>query len=290
MKTATLNTTLLYTALLLTACGQPASLDQNTKQTKAETVKLYTLECARIDMLDLSIFDGDGAYDGQTNKAVGSCYLIRHPKGDLLWDTGVPDALNAMPDGMTSPAFHITVPNTLADQLADLGLAADDIDYLSVSHSHFDHAGNAGTYNKATFIVNEAELAHMFRDEARADAENFAAYSALETAKKITFTGEYDVFGDGSAIVIDTPGHTPGHTILKLELANTGTVLLSGDLYHLKQSRELRTVPVFNTDKAQTLRSMDKFEVLAKATNARVIIQHSLEDYNALPKPPEYLD
>ena len=90
--------------------------------------------------------------------------------------------------------------------------------------------------------------------------------------------------------LFDTSGHTPGHTVLKVELANTGTVLLTGDLYHLNKSRELRTVPVFNTDEAETLRSMDKFESLAKKTNARVIIQHSAEDFADLPKPPEYLD
>ncbi len=281
---------LLCTALLLTACGKPASLDQNTDKVTTETVKLYALECGRIDMLDLSIFASNGAYDGQTNKAVSSCYLIRHPKGDLLWDTGLPDALNALPDGMTNGPFRVSVPNTLAGQLAELGVTNESLDYLSISHSHFDHAGNAGTYNKAIFIVNTTELTHMFRDEARADTQTFPAFSALEASEKITFTDEHDVFGDGSVTIIDTSGHTPGHTVLKVELANSGTILLTGDLYHLNRSRELRTVPVFNTDEAQTLRSMDKFEALAERTNARVIIQHSAEDFEALPKPPKYLD
>ncbi|PHR91396.1 MAG: MBL fold hydrolase [Robiginitomaculum sp.] len=253
-------------------------------------MKLYVLECGRINMLDLGIFASNGAFDGRTNEAVSSCYLIRHPKGDLLWDTGMPDALNAMKDGLTNGPFHVSVPHTLSGQLADIGISATDLDYLSISHSHFDHAGNAGTYASATFIVSEAELAHMFRDEARADAQSFAAYSALETSKKITFNGEHDVFGDGSVMIIETPGHTPGHTILKLELAHTGTVLLSGDLYHLNESRELRTVPVFNTDEPETLRSMDVFEALAEETNAKVIIQHSAQDFEALPKPPEYMD
>lgn len=281
---------LLCTALFLTACSKPAPTENTTPEVKAETAKLYALECGRIDMLDLSIFASNGAFDGQTNKAVSSCYLIRHPKGDLLWDTGLPDALNAVPDGVTNGAFHISVPNTLSGQLTALGVTNESLDFLSISHSHFDHSGNAGTYAAATFIVNEAELAHMFRDEARADAQTFPAFSALEASEKITFAGEHDVFGDGSVTIIDTSGHTPGHTVLKLELTNTGTVLLSGDLYHLNRSRELRTVPVFNTDEAETLRSMDKFEALAKETNARVIIQHSAQDFEALPKPPEYLD
>lgn len=281
---------LLCTALFLTACSKSTPVENTAPEVKTETVKLYALECGRIDMLDLGLFASNGAFDGQTNKAVSSCYLIRHPKGDLLWDTGLPDALNAMPDGVTNGPFHISVPNTLSGQLAALGVTNESLDYLSISHSHFDHAGNAGAYANATFIVNEHELAHMFRDEARADKATFPAFNALENSKKITFTGEHDVFGDGSVTIIDTSGHTPGHTVLKLELANTGTVLLTGDLYHLNKSRELRTVPVFNTDEAETLRSMDKFEALAKKTNARVIIQHSAHDFEALPKPPKYLD
>lgn len=283
---------LILAALLTAACNNstPSTDTSAPSETKAASVKLYVLECGRINMLDLGIFASNGAFDGRTNEAVSSCYLVRHPKGDLLWDTGMPDALNAIEGGLTNGPFHVSVPNTLSSQLADIGVSATDLDFLSISHSHFDHAGNAGTYASAKFIVSEAELAHMFRDEARAEAQSFAAYSALETSEKITFNDKHDVFGDGSVMIIETPGHTPGHTVLKLELENTGTVLLSGDLYHLNESRELRTVPVFNTDELATLSSMDVFEALAKETNAKVIIQHSIQDFETLPKPPEYMD
>lgn len=295
MKHALIFTALLATALT-TACSNATDETQAIAEAtpkitaQAASVKLYALECGRINMLDLGLFASNGAFDGQTNEATSSCYLIRHPQGDLLWDTGMPDALNAIEGGMTNGPFHVSVPKTLSGQLTDLGLAPADIEYLSISHSHFDHVGNAGTYAASTLIVHEAELAHMFRDEAKADAQSFAAYSALENSQKITFTGEHDVFGDGTVTIIDTPGHTPGHTVLKLNLANAGNILLSGDLYHLNKSRDLRTVPVFNTDEAETLHSMDKFEALAKELNAKVIIQHSMADFDALPKPPEYID
>ncbi|PHR57725.1 MAG: MBL fold hydrolase [Robiginitomaculum sp.] len=253
-------------------------------------MKLYALECGYVNMLDLGLFASNGAFDGRTNNAISSCYLIRHPNGDLLWDTGLPDALHAAKDGITNGPFHLSVPNTLSGQLESLGVSAQDIEYLSLSHTHFDHAGNAGQYAASTFIVHESELAHMFRDEARADAQQFPAYSALEKSEKITFTDNHDVFGDGTVEILSMPGHTPGHTVLKLELANAGTILLTGDLYHLYESRTLRTVPVFNTDEPETLRSMDAFEALAKETNARVIIQHSVKDFEALPKAPRYLD
>ncbi len=285
---------LIPALLLLTACNN-ASVDEGTVKDTAQpaetaSVKMYALECGRIEMLDLGLFDIGGAYSGRTNSAVSSCYLIRHPKGDLLWDTGLPDALHQLADGLTNGPFHLSVPNTLSGQLLELGLAPEDIEYLSLSHSHFDHVSNAGQYAKSTFIVHEDEYAHMFRDDAKKDQQSFASYSALETAKTVKFKGNYDVFGDGSITIIDTPGHTPGHTVLQLELKNAGTVLLSGDLYHLNEARKKRTIPVFNTDPAQTLISMDAFEALAKENNAKVIIQHSVQDFSELPKPPQYLD
>jgi glyoxylase-like metal-dependent hydrolase (beta-lactamase superfamily II) len=281
---------LLIISLLFTACSQQAAAPSQPEASTEVSVKLYALECGRIDMLDLSLFDRGGAYDGRTNKAVSSCYLIRHPKGDLLWDSGLPDALADLDGGITNGPFHIEVPHTLASQIQGLGLELGDIEYFSLSHSHFDHAGNAGQYAASTFLVHEDEYNHMFREEAKADAQQFPAYSALEQAETIKFTGTHDVFGDGRVQIISTPGHTPGHTVLKLELAKAGTVLLTGDLYHLHEAREKRTIPVFNTDADQTLASMDKFEAIAKETHARVIIQHSAQDFEALPKPPEYLD
>lgn len=295
--------TLLMTGLFLAACNNVSSVDktdadtnkdaaivETTADNDIEFLRLYALECGRIDMLDLSLFDKGGAFDGRTNKAVDSCYLLRHPKGDLLWDTGLPDAINAMKDGVTEGPFHIAVPTTLSSQLTTIGIAPKDIEYLSLSHSHFDHVGNAGTYAGSTLLANKAEYAHMFRDGARKDAQSFAAYGAIEKSEVVKFTGKYDVFGDGSVMIIDMPGHTPGHTVLQVNLAKSGTILLTGDLYHLGESREKRTVPVFNTDADETLRSMDKFEELAKNTNTRVIIQHSMKDFESLPKPPEYLD
>lgn len=303
MKKVIFFTALLFSASFLASCDQPSKVSDTKEdvkkstidtssppEIKTENVKLYALECGRIDMLDLGIFASNKAFDGRTHKAVTSCYLIRHPKGDLLWDTGLPDSLNDTNGGITNGPFHISVPITLESQLAILGLKADDIEFLSLSHTHFDHAGNAGRYASANFVVHAAELDHMFSEKARAQTPIFASYSALENAQQTIFTGEHDVFGDGSVKIIEAQGHTPGHTILKLELKNSGTILLTGDLYHLNESRKLRTVPVFNTDEAETLRSMDKFEALAKETNARVIIQHSIQDFEELPKLPLYLD
>lgn len=259
-------------------------------QAEGGAVKLYAMDCGTINMLDLAIFSREGQYVGEKNLAADPCFLITHPQGNFLWDTGLPEGLAELPEGLINGPFHVKVKTKLTDQLAQLNLTPDDIHYLSISHSHFDHLGNAGKFAKATFIVNEKERAHMFRDEARADEASFASYSALETAKTIEFTDKYDVFGDGTVVIQSLPGHTPGHSALLLQLGNAGPVYLTGDLYHFTKARQNRTVPTFNTDPEQTLVSMDDFEVLVDAAGARVVIQHEKADFDKLPKFPAYLD
>jgi glyoxylase-like metal-dependent hydrolase (beta-lactamase superfamily II) len=131
----------------------------------------------------------------------------------------------------------------------------------------------------------------MFREDARA-SEQFPLYAALENASTTLIEGDadYDLFGDGSVIIVQAPGHTPGHTILQVNLPNAGTVLLTGDMWHMAESRVNRRVPTFNSDRAQTLASMDKIEALAIATNARVVRQHVIEDFEAMPAFPAAMD
>jgi len=255
-----------------------------------EALRLYVMDCGHIDVSNMGIFDRGGAYEGQARAMVDSCYLVRHPRGDLMWDAGLPDAINGAPDGVVDGVFKITVPKTLKGQLERIGAPPEAIEYFSVSHSHFDHVGNANLFKGATFIVHEKEREFMFRPEARQDVDAFAGYSDLEAAKKATFTDSYDVFGDGKVIIVAMPGHTPGHSVLLVNLEHSGPILLTGDLYHLTPAREKRTIPVFNTDPEETLRSMDKFEELARDAGARVIIQHELADFENLPRAPAYLD
>jgi N-acyl homoserine lactone hydrolase len=278
----------LACALGAAACGQTST--GAATPAAAPDVRLYAMDCGRITTTDAGMFADDGSYDGQAKDLVVPCFLVRHPEGDLIFDTGVPEAI-ADTEGVTNGPFRITVARKLTDQLAQLQLTPADIEFVSVSHSHFDHAGNAGLFAQSTFIVDADERAYMFRPEARADAQAFAAYAALENADTVLIEGDgdHDVFGDGSVTIVQTPGHTPGHTILRVNLPEAGPVLLTGDLWHIAESRTSRRVPRFNTDRAQTLASMDKFEALARQTGARVVIEHVPADFDALPRFPEPL-
>jgi len=180
---------------------------------------------------------------------------------------------------------------SLEDQLKDLGTTPADIDKVAFSHMHFDHTGSANLFVNSQLLIQQSEFTAAFEE-----AEKFAGifipelYSELANARRRILNGDHDVFGDGSVQIISAPGHTPGHQVLQLMLANTGPLILSGDLYHFRFSRENRRTPVFNHSGETTLAAMDKVEALVSELNATFWIQHDKALYETLRLAPAYYD
>ncbi len=268
----------------------------DTSQTAASSpLHMYMLDCGNIYVSDLDGFSDAGDYAGQTATFANTCWLIRHPEGDLLWDLGLPTGLVGAGE-QESGVFVLSMGRTITDQMRDFGYAPWDLDYISISHSHFDHTGQADQFQEATWLVHEAEYNDMFPANAEAlenatdiDGEVVPPFADFMPLAHETFTGERDVFGDGSVMIVPAPGPTPGHTFLQIMLPWTGPVLLSGNLYHHRENRELKRVPRFNSSAQDTRTSMDAFEARAAELEATVIIQHSLDDIADLPRPPEAL-
>ena len=279
----------MLAGLLLAGCNseQKNSSAPATELTDNSAVvaplSLYTFDCGSIGVSDLDVFSSTGDYAGQTDVLTNTCYLIRHPQGDLLWDLGLPQGL-AGADPQTEGVFTLTLERTLIEQLADIDMSPKDIEFISISHSHFDHSGQAALFPESQWLVNKDEFDYMFSSDA-----NKAQNVAFSELNKSIHSGNQDVFGDGSVMILALPGHTPGHSALQINLAESGPILLTGDLYHRSESRELKRVPRFNSDEAQTRESMEIFETLARDSGARVIIQHEPKDVATLPKPPEFL-
>ncbi len=274
------------------------SCKETKKDSKSEEVatvaskpelKLYTFSGGTVMVNQLELFSQDTTYQGQTKEFADPFYVISHPKGNLMWDAGLPEMLVGQP-AYTDPsgAFTVSRQDSVVHQLNKIGLTIEDIDYLGLSHTHFDHSGHANSLNNATWLVQEKEFDFITSEDTQKNqADIYNAIKELTNVKKLS--GDYDIFGDGTVVIKSMPGHTPGHQVLYLELAEQGPVLLTGDLYHLYENREHKRVPIFNFDVEQTLNSMDKFEAFVKEMNATVYLQHQKEDFNKMPKAPEYL-
>jgi glyoxylase-like metal-dependent hydrolase (beta-lactamase superfamily II) len=266
------------------------------EEKKAEIVKpelkLYTFSGGTVMVNNLELFSQDTTYQGQTKEFADPFYVISHPKGNLMWDAGLPEMLVPMPKPYTDPsgAFTVSRKDSVVNQLKTIGMTPDDITYLGLSHTHFDHSGHANAISNATWLVQGSEYDMITSEEIR-NSENAGLYEAIKELKNVKkLNGDFDVFGDGSVIIKSMPGHTPGHQVLFLDMPENGPALLTGDLYHLYENREHKRVPSFNFDVEQTLSSMNAFEALAKEKNAKVYLQHQKEDFNKMPKAPKYLN
>ncbi|KAA1247275.1 N-acyl homoserine lactonase family protein [Aquimarina sp. RZ0] len=287
---------LLVLFLIIIGCNETKKENPDTTtiapvEIEKPNIKLYTFDGGKVIANKLELFSQDTTYQGQSKEFSDAFYVISHPKGNLMWDAGLPENLIGLPEPFTDPtgSFTVSRKDSVVNQLQSIGMSIKDIQYIALSHSHFDHTGHANTFRDATWLVQEVEYDSITSPTSqKTNTDNYNAIKELTKIKKLT--GDFDVFGDGSVVVKSMPGHTPGHQVLYLDLIEHGPLLLSGDLYHLYENRIHKRVPIFNFDVAQTLKSMDTFEEFAKAKNAKVYLQHQKEDFNKLPKAPKYLN
>lgn len=238
---------IIVAALVVAALTAPAS---------AQTAdRLYVLDCGIGHATDQSRWS-PGVNVGKPIVNSDNCYLIRHGKDWLLWDTGYNDDYAGKPDGTKSGDSVVFRKESLAAELAALHLKPADIRYVAISHMHPDHTGNVDLFPTSTIVMQRVE------------------YDAIEALPKPPFTGQHsvltlagdwDVFGDGSVTILSTPGHTAGHESLLVRLKKTGNVVLSGDAVHFKDNWDNRRVPSMNVDKDKTLASMQRLaDVMAQ--------------------------
>jgi N-acyl homoserine lactone hydrolase len=245
--------------------------------------RLYILNCGEGVAGDISRWS-PGVNEGKSMDFVDNCYLIRHTQGWLLWDTGVNDAIAAMPNGL-APADPRAVfwrrPKTLAAQLDQLGIKSADIKGMAVSHTHPDHVGNVELFPTTMLYVQKSEYEWP-------GVNSVPRFKPEHPVTKLE--GDYDVFGDGSVTILSTPGHTPGHQSLLVKLPRTGAVVLSGDAAHFKDNRDNRRVPSLNFNKDQTLASMQKISETLTKEKAQLWINHDKAQRDGLKMSPEFYD
>jgi glyoxylase-like metal-dependent hydrolase (beta-lactamase superfamily II) len=279
-----------FAVLATLAAAAAAATGADAQRARAPTSpRIYVFENGAIRGLDPALFNFK-AEELKEVDFVNTSYLIVHPRGTLMFDSGAIADGHLKDDGSEVTEGVVTASKRLLPQLAAAGYVPRDITYFALSHYHSDHTANANEFASATWIVQKAERDFMFADSPQGIIQP-ATYAALRNANtKILDNEDFDVFGDGTVVVMATPGHTPGHQVVAVKLASRGTVVLGGDLYHYPEERTTGRIPTFEFDADQSRVSRARIEEYLKTTSGALWIEHDIATHAALPKAPGYVD
>jgi glyoxylase-like metal-dependent hydrolase (beta-lactamase superfamily II) len=285
-------------AFLLTVVG---ALDANAGSKLPDPInaavaeKLFRLDCGHSIANDESVWT-PGENLGRRIEFSSTCWLIKHGAEWLLWDTGVPESALKDPRGWsTLPnliVYHLD--KSLTDQLAEIGLKPGEITRVAISHTHGDHIGNMSLFGTATILMQQAEFSWIHSPNGSNDNVNqlmALARKLLGTPKNLQLIdGDTDVFADGSVTLVSTPGHTPGHQSLLVHLRNSGFIILSGDVVHLEENFAKNIVPSLNTNRAESIASMERVRQLIVKYKATLFINHDKKQTDTLKLLPAFYD
>lgn len=276
---------------------QPAAGQEKQSPRLPQSVRLY--------VLDGGTLESDPARYRLTKEEISAsplsvtAFLIAHPKGTLMWDTGAIADDTWTPNGRpvrrrlvlsNGQERIVTLRTTMKAQLAAIGYAPSDITYLALSHYHWDHTANANQFVRSTWLARQVERDVMLPEKVP-DPPLPSTFAELRNGKTVLISGDdHDVFGDGTVVIKLSKGHTPGHQVLYVKLAKTGSIVLSGDLYHYPEERTLNRLPTFEFDMDQTRQSREALEVFLTKTGARLWIQHDFAAMAKVRKAPAFYD
>jgi glyoxylase-like metal-dependent hydrolase (beta-lactamase superfamily II) len=276
-------------ALLAAAALSVVIAEAQQKPAAVSAPRIYVFEAGSIKGLDPQLFNFKREELKEVD-FVNVAYLVVHPKGTLMFDTGgIPDSA-FKPGGEPVTEGIMSATKALKPQLAATGYKPSDINYLALSHYHSDHTANANDFAGATWIVQKAERDFMFADKPQGIIQP-AQYTALKNAKtRILNNEDLDVFGDGTVVIMSTPGHTQGHQVLFVKLPKRGPVVLAGDLYHYPEERTTGRIPTFEFNAEQSTASRKKIETFIKQNKAELWIEHDIATHATLPKAPAFVE
>ena len=256
---------------------------------EASGPKLSVFDCGWLRFEDITLF-GLSNEESPVREMFVPCYLIEHQGKKMIWDFGLPP--NIIGAGVVEyvPGATMRYDVSIIDQLKTLGLEPSDIDFIAPSHLHFDHAGALSLFKGSTLLIQKAERDSVVDAATENVAIDPSLFAGMEDTPTVQLEGDHDVFGDGKVVIYSTPGHTAGHQVLFIDLENTGKVVLSGDLYHFRFSRENQRAPEFNFSRDQTLESMKRVEALLEEKDATLWIEHDHALADTLKKSPAFYD
>lgn len=264
--------------LSVLAVGVSVFVNPVTSAQAEPEMSLTRLDCGtpRAPQLMNSRFSDTFAYGDRKFQFIYSCYLVKHGDQYLLWDAG---------HAMGTP--DVGPKESLVDLLAKINLKPEQIEYVGISHYHFDHTGQVNSFPKATLLIGKGDWDAIISPKP-GEGVNFKPFENwIKGDGKVELVArDKDVFGDGTVVMLYTPGHTPGHHSILVKLPQTGNVLIIGDAAHFHENYDSNGVPSYNYDRAQTVASIERIKALASNLKATVIIQHDARDVDKLPAFP----
>jgi N-acyl homoserine lactone hydrolase len=215
---------------------------------QAQDIRLYAFSSGALT-IGKGILQNLAPVDPPIQIPVGF-FVIRHPKGNVLFDTGNNDKLisdpNYWPPALASLKPAMTPEVAIDVQLKKIGMSPDDIKYVVVSHLHLDHGGNVAKFPKSTLVAQRDEVSNAFWPKAgTGDPYVLGDVVGLRDGKQrmIQLDGDLDLFGDGTLVVKRWVAHTPGSQMMTVKLKNTGLVILTGDNVYFRENVEKNLPP-----------------------------------------------
>ena len=275
-----------FVAALALAAGDEAAPQQSVPPPQ---VALWRLDCGSFSA-PKDYFSDLFSHPGERGGYVDSCYLVRHGADLLLWDAGLPLALLGKAEDAAAP-LRLRLTTTITEQLAAIGVKPADVTLLGISHNHWDHTGQAAAFPGARLLMDKADFLALRQKPAPFFTDPSTLQPWLDgDARKELISGDYDVFGDGSVVMVGLPGHTPGNHGLLVRLAHRGPILISGDAVHMPEQLTSHGLPPSNPSRADSLASIDRIVGIVRDAHASLVIEHDPASVAKLPVLPAAAD
>jgi N-acyl homoserine lactone hydrolase len=251
------------------------------------TVELYAYTCGFLTIPQAFLLEHT---TGRITVPIPA-YLIVHPKGRVLFDSGLNLRTQTDPEAyigresLRYTTFHFRAGEEISARLQALAIAPEDVTHVVNSHWHYDHAGGNAQAPNAEIVVQQREWEH-----AMALPDDDVAYrkADFDTGQRVRrVCGEHDLFGDGTVTCLPTYGHTPGHQSLRVRTAR-GEFLLCGDACYLRRSLATLHLPGVRADREATLSVLERFRAMQER-GARIMFGHDPEFWKTVPQAPRRL-